>query len=740
MGKQLVTITCSSEVQSVAHTQSIVIDTSANITTAIVEDGGDAAPLSLAAVIDTSASMSGERLNLAKKTLRFIVQNLKQTDQLSIVTFGSTTEVILPLTTMSSAQKKKALESVDDVRITGATFLSGGLFDGIESLRSAPVGNVCSVMLLTDGEANIGIYNIPELTKELSKNLDKFARPLSVFTFGFGADHSAKMLRAISDTGNGMYYFIEKEATIAKSFAECLGGVSSVVCRNAQLKISLPDKSSVSNIATDLPWSTSGNTWIVNLSDLFSGERRNIPISIKLPILAAPANNVLVATFEVSYDSESGKQSTSCSISVSRPIPAQVKNEISQESVEIDEQRNRVNVANSLKTAVTEAEARKYDAAKKIIQDTLNSLNKSISKDTPFTKGLIEDLEQVLESMRDQATFQRIGIKYMYSLSRSHYQQRASGVTSASAAAYLTDGQRSMLDTLSGAAPAARSASTNTPASKPVAAAVAAPAASSTSSNSRKGAGRGQAAAPAPAPVLAPEPAEPPVDQGRLGRGIRRLMHDLQEIKLNPLPSITAEPLERDLFEWHTNMVGPEGNPYSGVVFHIIMQFPHTYPFNPPKLYFCSFLKHDHVFKTWICLDMLQEFEWAGEEQDKPYTGWTTAYSVHSVLLQLQSFLFDKANATAQDIKKAADSARDFKCSGCPHHGAEMKKVWPQFPSIAKRSAKVGTTARIKRLVRPLPDPVVTKRKVPVSTSQSSFASSIKPASVATGSGKGLTK
>ena len=42
--------------------------------------------------------------------------------------------------------------------------------------------------------------------------------PASVYTFGFGADHDPDMLKAISDAGNGMYYFIENEDKVTTLF------------------------------------------------------------------------------------------------------------------------------------------------------------------------------------------------------------------------------------------------------------------------------------------------------------------------------------------------------------------------------------------------------------------------------------------------------------------------------------------------------------------------------------------
>jgi hypothetical protein len=38
----------------------------------------------------------------------------------------------------------------------------------------------------------------------------------------------------------------------------------------------------------------------------------------------------------------------------------------------------------------------------------------------------------------------------------------------------------------------------------------------------------------------------------------RRLMRDWDEIKQNPLPTVTAAPLENNLFVWHANVLGSE--------------------------------------------------------------------------------------------------------------------------------------------------------------------------------------
>jgi Mg-chelatase subunit ChlD len=57
------------------------------------------------AVIDRSGSMAGSPMRLVKESLQFVVDNLKNEDQFSIVSFGTLAEVNLQLTKMNSSGK-----------------------------------------------------------------------------------------------------------------------------------------------------------------------------------------------------------------------------------------------------------------------------------------------------------------------------------------------------------------------------------------------------------------------------------------------------------------------------------------------------------------------------------------------------------------------------------------------------------------------------------------------------------
>ena len=61
--------------------------------------------------------------------------------------------------------------------------------------------------------------------------IQQIGRNVCVFTFGFGTDHDADMLRSIADAGNGLYYFLDDVDSIPESFCDCLGGLLSVAAQ-----------------------------------------------------------------------------------------------------------------------------------------------------------------------------------------------------------------------------------------------------------------------------------------------------------------------------------------------------------------------------------------------------------------------------------------------------------------------------------------------------------------------------
>jgi uncharacterized protein YegL len=65
-------------------------------------------PLDLVCVVDRSGSMRGEKINLVKETLQFVVSQLKSTDRMGIVVYDDRVKVSLVVTSMDDAGKVRS--------------------------------------------------------------------------------------------------------------------------------------------------------------------------------------------------------------------------------------------------------------------------------------------------------------------------------------------------------------------------------------------------------------------------------------------------------------------------------------------------------------------------------------------------------------------------------------------------------------------------------------------------------
>jgi len=159
---------------------------------------------------------------------------------------------------------------------------------------------------------------------------------------------------------------------------------------------------------------------------------------------------------------------------------------------------------------------------------------------------------------------------------------------------------------------------------------------------------------------------------------LRRLIRDLQEIEKNTIPTVgvTARPLNDNMYVWHANLRGPEGTPYEGGVFHLVMRFSSKYPDEPPVIKLSTNIPHPCVINSEVCLDMLDE------RRRGLYQGWTSAYSVQSILLQLQSFLFETPVNYKKDLRAFKDAVREANELLIPEIGHNGPlSPWPPFIS-----------------------------------------------------------
>eukprot|EP01061_Rhynchopus_euleeides_P041914 TRINITY_DN73255_c0_g1_i1.p1 TRINITY_DN73255_c0_g1~~TRINITY_DN73255_c0_g1_i1.p1 ORF type:complete len:611 (+),score=202.42 TRINITY_DN73255_c0_g1_i1:116-1834(+) len=257
------------------------------------------APVEICAVIDRSGSMRVKKLALVLKSLEFVVRELLPQDKLSIVAFDHTVKRVLPMTQMTIANKKKTLELLKSIKPGGSTFLSGGLLAGMKEMReagkkAAPTtsGRTVSksVWLFTDGQATTGIKTTDGLLEEVNVFLGE-STDMTLFTFGFGDTHNEEMLRAVAEAGSGMYYYLRDPAEIPACFAECLGGLLTVVASDVTVTFTPSRGVKV----TSLPENKDASLDNIRITykDMYGEESRNIIMDLKIDQVSAPTTQIV---------------------------------------------------------------------------------------------------------------------------------------------------------------------------------------------------------------------------------------------------------------------------------------------------------------------------------------------------------------------------------------------------------------------------------------------------------------
>ena len=164
---------------------------------------------------------------------------------------------------------------------------------------------------------------------------------------------------------------------------------------------------------------------------------------------------------------------------------------------------------------------------------------------------------------------------------------------------------------------------------------------------------------------------------------MKRLMQDLEELQDSPVPSVSAAPLDNDMFEWHCNFQ------LDDTVYHVIMFFPESYPFVSPS---AEFVPHGFKFTGGatmpgkkgikVCLSIFSDFathhpEWATEKS----AGWSPGYTVQTVLLNLLSFMAEMMSGNTGVMKSNERLAQKYQCNDCGHTHA---KPFPELDSEQK--------------------------------------------------------
>ncbi|HTX92497.1 MAG TPA: von Willebrand factor type A domain-containing protein [Anaerolineales bacterium] len=191
--------------------------------------------LALTFVIDVSGSMSMDnRLELVKRSLKLLVDQLRPTDKVSIVIYGTSAEVVLEPT--SGRYDRKIMDAIDSLRPGGVTNAEAGLLLGYQMADEAfnPEG-INRVILCSDGVANLGETDAGSIWNEVEEYAGK---QITLTTVGFGMDnYNDVLMEQLADKGDGYYTYVDTLEEARRIFVENLTSTLQVIALDARVQV-----------------------------------------------------------------------------------------------------------------------------------------------------------------------------------------------------------------------------------------------------------------------------------------------------------------------------------------------------------------------------------------------------------------------------------------------------------------------------------------------------------------------
>jgi len=186
-------------------------------------------------LIDTSGSMNAaDKLPLLKSAFWMLVNQLADTDTVSIVTYAGSAGTVLEPT--KGSDKRKILEALDRLDAGGRTAGEEGIREAYRLAEQNFVkGGVNRIMLATDGDFNVGPSSDEEL-KKLVEDKRRSGVMLSVFGFGRG-NLNDQLMQTIAQNGNGTAAYIDTLAEAEKVLVEEAGSTLFPIAKDVKIQV-----------------------------------------------------------------------------------------------------------------------------------------------------------------------------------------------------------------------------------------------------------------------------------------------------------------------------------------------------------------------------------------------------------------------------------------------------------------------------------------------------------------------
>lgn len=232
--------------------------------------------LNLGLVLDRSGSMSGRKIERAREAACYCVDQLVETDRISITVFDDAVDVIVP--NVAAQDRGRIKRKIRGIESRGSTALHEAWVTGARQVAEfADKKCLNRVLLITDGLANVGVTE-PEVIVSQAKGLHE--RGIATSTIGVGNDFNEDLLVAMAKGAGGNSWFVEGPEDFQRIFETEMEGLLRETCSKVAMKIETAEGVELLDVLNDFERTPDGS---FSLPGLLAGEPLDIVVRVKLP-------------------------------------------------------------------------------------------------------------------------------------------------------------------------------------------------------------------------------------------------------------------------------------------------------------------------------------------------------------------------------------------------------------------------------------------------------------------------
>jgi VWFA-related protein len=175
-------------------------------------------PLSLTLVLDTSASMRGDRIRHLIGASKTLIKALHKEDEAALVTFSEPVQLGVPAT----RDQKTLLDALDQLQPAGATSLNDAVFLGLQLRPSAAADTTSVLLVFSDGHDNSSWLRHGQLVDAVKRS-SMLLHVIELLPPDYTASvRPSDLLRELARAGGGRHWSAQKASDLNDLFGKAL--------------------------------------------------------------------------------------------------------------------------------------------------------------------------------------------------------------------------------------------------------------------------------------------------------------------------------------------------------------------------------------------------------------------------------------------------------------------------------------------------------------------------------------